>query len=72
MQEAEAVHRWSPFRWTRGASSASSFQLQELAALDRRARRGDEVEQEAQIMQAQQPQPEDLVLVHEVPDVGAA
>ena len=45
---------------------------EELAALDRLSRRGDEIEQEAQIMQAEQPKPEDLLLVDEVADVGAA
>src|SRR5438093_1236783 len=45
---------------------------EELAALDRLSRRGDEIEQEAQIMQAEQPQPEDFLLVDEVADVRPA
>src|SRR5689334_18522494 len=45
---------------------------EELAALDRLSRRGDEIEQEAQIMQAEQPQPENFLLVDEVADVSAA
>src|SRR3954468_3754267 len=44
----------------------------ERAALDRPARVAHEVNEEAQIMQAQQADAEDLLLVHEVPDVRAA
>ena len=44
----------------------------EGAALDRLSCRGDEIDHEAQIMQAQQPQAEDLLLVHEMADVRAA
>src|SRR3954466_14801271 len=44
----------------------------ERAALDRPARVAHEVDEEAQIMQAQQPDAEDLLLAHEVTDVGAA
>ena len=44
----------------------------ELAALDRPACGGDEVEQEAQIMQAEEAQTEDLLLIDEMADVGAA
>src|SRR5579875_1279713 len=45
---------------------------QELAALDRLPRAGHEIEQEAQIMQAEQPEPEDLALADQVAEVGAA
>src|SRR3954469_3091837 len=44
----------------------------ERAALDRPARVAHEVYEEAQIMQAQEPDAEDLLLVHEMADVGAA
>src|SRR3954453_14486604 len=44
----------------------------ERAALDRPARVAHEVDEEAQIMQAQEPDAEDLLLVHEVPDVRTA
>src|SRR5512146_2120935 len=59
------------------ARSLRSFErlvlpCEELTALDCLSRSGDEIEQEAQIMQAEQPQPEDFLLVHEVPDVRAA
>src|SRR5579859_1861726 len=43
----------------------------EGATLDRLPRGGDEIEQEAQIMQAQQPQAENLLLVDEMADVRA-
>ena len=43
----------------------------EGAALDRLPRRRDEIDQEAQIMQAEQPQAENLLLVDEVTDVRA-
>ena len=39
--------------------------------LDRRSRACGQVEQEAQVVQAEQPQPEQLLLVDEVADVGA-
>src|SRR5213593_4878921 len=43
----------------------------ERSSLDRRPRACSQVEYEPQIMQAQKPQTEDLVLGHEVPDVRA-
>src|SRR5579864_6576918 len=43
----------------------------EGATFDRLSRGGDEIEQEAKIMQAQEPQAEDLLLVDEMADVGA-
>src|SRR5579884_1697560 len=45
---------------------------EELAALDRLPRAGHEIEQEAQIMQAEEPQAEDLPLVDQVAEVRAA
>src|SRR4051794_14042315 len=44
----------------------------ERAALDCPARVAHEVDEEAQIMQAEEADAEDLLLVHQVPDVGAA
>src|SRR5438034_10415541 len=43
----------------------------ELAPLDRGPRVGGQVEHEAQIMQAEEPQAEQFLLVDEVADVGA-
>src|SRR4051794_22651366 len=43
----------------------------ERAALDRPARVAHEVDEAAQIMQAEEADAEDLLLVHEVPDVRA-
>src|SRR5512146_152837 len=59
------------------ARSLRSFErlvlpCEELTALDCLSRSGHEIEQEAQIMQAEQPQPEDFLLVHQVADVRAA
>ena len=43
----------------------------ERAPLDRRPCACGQVEYEPEIMQAQEPKPQDLVLRHEMPDVGA-
>src|SRR5258705_10176419 len=44
----------------------------ERLAFDRLPRVAYEIDQEAQIMQAQEAQAEDLLLIHEMPDVRAA
>ena len=52
-------------------ASASAPEGRERAPLDRRPRARGQVEYEAQIMQAEQPQAEHLLLVDEVADVRA-
>src|SRR5438552_12516622 len=61
-----------PFCWPREPGERVRAPRCEGAALDRLPRGGDEIEQEAEIMQAQQPEPENLLLVDEMADVRAA
>ena len=53
-------------------ASASALKGLEVSSLDRRPRARGQCQDEPQIMQAQQPQPEHLLLVDEMPDVRAA
>src|SRR5207253_10508110 len=57
-----------------GSKPAERFLLErgERASLDRLPRPRGEVEQEAEVVQAEQPEAEELLLVHEVAQVRAA
>ena len=55
----------------RRALEGLAFVVGELASLDRLAGAGGQLEQEAQVVQRQQAESEQLVLVDEVADVGA-
>src|SRR5256885_2077891 len=65
-EEAEPAHR-SDLQSSQ-CVGAPAF---EAAAFDRLSCGGDEVDHEAQIMQAQQTEAEDLLLIDQVPDVRA-
>ena len=65
------VSHGAPVGPRRRAVRVSARRTRRAVALDRRARAGRQLEDEAQIVERQQPQPEDLLLVDEVTDVRA-